>query len=210
MINREQLSATQQIAEQATESQEFIGGLTNIFRSPEAQRFIEHINLLPPSNTSSPPVNRRLNFNTCLPSVAPVFREPLDYDIDANVPAECVMDRSITTVVMAYKEYHEGIAGKPPLRRVEEVHGSKWRNKGKDRQWWSNRCHIWKEIAERAVREDREYIDVCIDMDNERLQHPDGRPRKPIVTLAKLVEFLKKGGDGGAGDEGGREMDERY
>ena len=200
-INRQQYSETQEIARTAIESQSIIGGLADVLQSPQARRLMEQLSeMATSSDPSSPPTNRRL-FNPAAPPsaplapsslpLAPVFRETPDYSLDSNLPSTCPLDRSLSTVVDAWKEYDEGMAGKPPLRRMEEVFKGKWRGIGKDRQWWSSRQPLYKEIMRRAETEGKTPLEVAGDMDYACSHSPDGTSRRSELSLASVQQSLK-------------------
>lgn len=71
-------------------------------------------------------------------------------EVSVDVPPQNVMQKGLKTVAAIWKEWSEGLDGKPSLQSLNNKWGTKWRSSAADRKLYSNRLQIIKEIQKRS------------------------------------------------------------
>lgn len=98
--------------------------------------------------------------------------------------------RSHTTVQELWDEWTLGIDGKPSVESLEQRYGSKWRRTTSDRQFFSRRNAIIKEVKRIAMQEYNGDFRIAIEkLDVIRMQQPS----KTLHSLAAMLLYQTRG-----------------
>ena len=101
-----------------------------------------------------------------------------------NVSASFTMSRSITTVADLWREYINGIGGRPSVRSLYEAKGHTWAGRDSKRKHYQRHLIILKKVEELAKKHTVREVDVV-----ERF---DGILRAMRLSLSKLETLIKK------------------
>ncbi|KAK9471565.1 transcriptional activator of glycolytic enzymes-domain-containing protein [Dipodascopsis tothii] len=98
--------------------------------------------------------------------------------------------RTHTTVRELWAEWHTGINGSPSIQSLDERYGSKWRRTASDRQFYSRRNAIIKEVRRLATETYHNDVDAAIDrLDAVRTDLQS----KTLHSLATLLLHQSRG-----------------
>ena len=86
---------------------------------------------------------------------------------NANDVPQLIMDRTATTVLDIWWEWHEGRGGKPSVVVLNERHGCSWRHS--DKNAYSRRKKLIDEICKTADAQHKDPVEIAQQFEDERL-----------------------------------------
>lgn len=104
------------------------------------------------------------------------------------------MVRNLPTFVDVWMEFDQGLAGNPPVRRMDEVNANKWigrNDSSTNREHYRKRKAVWDEIERQSSAEGQNPMDVARQMDWMRAHNADGSS-KTLVSVADFTMRLLK------------------
>ncbi|KAK4700175.1 hypothetical protein P7C70_g6078, partial [Phenoliferia sp. Uapishka_3] len=105
----------------------------------------------------------------------------------ASATSSFSMSRTISSVTDLWREYDQGIGGRPAVRDVYEIKGHKWSSNDSERKHYQRRMTIVEKVKQLALQHTVREVDVA-----ERLDE-FCRSSHPKVSLSKLQSLIKGG-----------------
>lgn len=111
------------------------------------------------------------------------------YPVPTGSPAPFAMSRKVASVIEAWREYDQGLGGRPSIRQMYEEGGAKdWKSNDSERKFYDRRMILVKFIKQQAELRKLTPEDIADIMDGHRVQLA-AKQR----SLAQIQERIKRG-----------------
>jgi hypothetical protein len=84
---------------------------------------------------------------------------------------EMSFNRGLTTVTAAYKEYTDGLDGKPSVKAMNTKYKARWRSSAPDRTHWSRRKVLYSIVESLSAASDNSPVVAARDLDRMKDMH---------------------------------------
>ncbi len=118
-------------------------------------------------NHPSPTPNAPSQLQTASDSINAPSQNQSESVIDTIEP-RFVMSTSIESVLEVWNEWNNGVSPYPPIKVMEEKFKTKWRKSEKDRQFFSRRMRIIKEVLRIASHTNVNEVAAANQLENLR------------------------------------------
>lgn len=149
-----------------------------------------------PVKTGSAPRRTKLKAGT---SGDKVQRRPKQSAITTNGPPPAYsMERGLGTVQEAYREWYQGLEGRPSVIHMETTYGNAWRTRNTDVKFFQNRRRLIEEVDRLKAEHGEEVAIAMMDERRQKLlvaeitasKNKNPKNKKAVTGLNKLEKCI--------------------